>query len=269
MDSQLFEQLGLSPNEAKIYESLLQNRRVAVSTITLKSGVHRRNVYDALQRLIEKGLVYRIIGEGENRFEAVHPHKLMEVIKEKEHRLDTAMPELVKLFEKDASKESVAIYKGVEGFKNYMRDLVRVAQDTYFLGAKALWYSPGVDRTYLDDFVRVSKQKKLKYKTLYDPRVPEKFPQALKNVGGQYKILPRGYETTGVLDIFGDYVVTFTSVDVANFGEDGTIVVMVNRELAESYRTWFNLIWDLCPSFNNSMRSRSAGNAPTPSSLAF
>ncbi len=244
----IFEQLGLSPNEAKIYESLLQNRRAAVSTITLKSGVHRRNVYDALQRLIEKGLVFRIIGEGENRFEAVHPHKLMEMIKEKEHRLDTAMPELVKLFEKDVSKESVAIYKGVEGFKNYMRDLVRVAQDTYFLGAKALWYSPGVDRTYLDDFVRVSKQKKLKYKTLYDPRVPEKFPQALKNVGGEYKVLPKGYETTGVLDIFGDYVVTFTSVDVANFGEDGTIVVMINKELATSYRTWFNLIWDLCPS---------------------
>ena len=51
----------------------------------------------------------------------------------------------------------------------------------------------------------------------------------------------------GVCDIFGDYVVTFTSVDVGNFGEDGTVYVMINKQLADSYRTWFQLIWDLLP----------------------
>ena len=50
-----------------------------------------------------------------------------------------------------------------------------------------------------------------------------------------------------MVDIFGDYVVTFTSTDIGNFGEDGTIFVMINKELADTYRTWFEMVWDLIP----------------------
>ena len=66
-------------------------------------------------------------------------------------------------------------------------------------------------------------------------------------MGGEYKILPKNYKPPGVTDVFGNYVVTFTSVDVGNVGEDVTIFVMINPELAETFRTWFKIIWDLCP----------------------
>jgi len=246
MYADTFESLGLSPNEAKIYETLLYAGEAGVSEISVKSKVHRRNVYDALSRLVEKGLVFTIFQKGENRYQSVTPDKLMEILREKERQLNDILPNLRKIYEEDEPIETAFIYKGLEGFKNYMRDLVRVSQDTYFLGAKALWFSPGIDKSFLKEFIRVSKEKKLKYYTIYDPRVPEKTPQALKEVGGAYRVLPKAYKTPGVLDIFGDYVVTFTSVDIANFGEDGTIFVMRNPELAESYRTWFQFIWDHC-----------------------
>ncbi|MCX6741081.1 MAG: hypothetical protein NTY61_01645 [Candidatus Parcubacteria bacterium] len=247
MYSQLFEEIGLSPNEAKIYETLITTGETSVSEISLKGKIHRRNVYDALNRLIEKGLVFRVLQKGENIFQAVTPNKLLEVMKEKETKLLKEMPALQKLYDAEPPTEAAYIYKGLEGFKNYMRDLVRVGQDTYFLGAKGLWFTPGIPKNFLTDFTKMAKEKKIKYYSLYDPRVPEKMPQALKDVGGEYKILPAKYATPGVTDIFGDYVVTFTSIDVGNFGEDGTIFVMINKELAESYRTWFKFMWDMCP----------------------
>jgi sugar-specific transcriptional regulator TrmB len=247
MYSQLFEEIGLSPNEAKIYETLLSTGETSVSEISLKGKIHRRNVYDALNRLIEKRLVFRVMQKGENTFQAVTPNKLLEILKEKENALLKEMPALRRLYETEPPIEAAYIYKGLEGFKNYMRDLVRVGQDTYFLGAKGLWFTPRIDKSFLTDFTQMAKEKKIKHYTLYDPRVPEKVPQALKEVGGEYKILPAKYATPGVTDIFGDYVVTFTSVDVGNFGEDGIIFVMINPELAESYRTWFKFMWDLCP----------------------
>jgi len=64
MHRQILEEIGLSPNEAKIYETLLSSGEVGVSDISLKANVHRRNVYDALNRLVEKGLVYRILQKG-------------------------------------------------------------------------------------------------------------------------------------------------------------------------------------------------------------
>lgn len=247
MYSEIFEEIGLSPSEAKIYETLLSKEEMGVSDISLKAKVHRRNVYDALNRLVEKGLVFRIFQKGENQFRAVSPDKLAEVIQEKQQKLEKVLPQLRTLYQREPLKEAAFIYKGREGYKNYLRDMARVAEDTYFLGAKGLWFTPGIDKQYLQDFQTNMKRKNRRYFTLYDPRVKKQLPEAVTNVGGDYKFLPEKYITPGVTDIFGDYVVTFTSIGIGNFGDDGTIFVIINPELAETYRTWFKLIWDLSP----------------------
>ena len=47
----VLQSIGLSPNEAKIYDALVTYGVSGVSTISLRAKVHRRNCYDALQRL--------------------------------------------------------------------------------------------------------------------------------------------------------------------------------------------------------------------------
>lgn len=247
MYTDIFEHIGLSPNEAKIYETLLSTGETSVAIISAKAKVHRRNVYDAMNRLLEKGLVFQIFQKGENIYQAVHPNKLLEVLKEKETKLTQVLPQLNKIYNAEPPQEAAYIYKGLEGYKNYMRDLARIGAETYFLSAKGLWFTPTVSEKFLNDFKGELKRKKVKHYTLYDPLVPKKLPQALNKVGGEYKILPEKYATSAVLDIFGDHVVTFTSVDIGNVGEDVTIFVMINQELADSFKTWFKMLWDLCP----------------------
>lgn len=245
MFSEILTSLGLSPNEAKIYESLLSSEEIGISEIALKANIHRRNVYDTMNRLIEKGLVSRIFKKDEHKFRAVNPDKLREVIEAHERQLASIMPDMQKRWSSEPAQEAAYIYKGKEGYKNYLRDMINVAEDTYFLGAKGLWYTPWVEKQYLEDYRAAMQKKGKKFYTLYDHRVKEELPQALQNVGGEYKILPKKYRAPGVTDVFGDFVVTFTSVGIGNFGEDGTIFVMQNAELAETYRTWFRVIWDL------------------------
>lgn len=252
MYTDIFEQLGLSPNEARIYETLIATGETSVSRISTRAKVHRRNVYDALNRLLEKGLVFQIFQKGENLYQAVHPNKLLEVLKEKETQLNQILPKLNQLYESEPPQEAAYIYKGLEGYKNYMRDMARVGQETYFLGAKGLWFTPTISEKFLHDFKKTLERKKVQYYTLYDPLVVKKLPQALDKVGGQYKVLPEKYSTSAVCDIFGDYVVTFTSVDIGNVGEDVTVFVMINHELAESYKTWFRMMWDMCPVYTKS-----------------
>jgi sugar-specific transcriptional regulator TrmB len=247
MYSEILQEIGLSPNEAKIYETLLSTGETSATTISLHANVPRRNVYDTLNRLIQKGLVFRIFHSKEHIFQAVNPGKLLEVLKEKEKKLTTVLPRLHDLYEQDPPSEAAYIYKGIEGYKNYMRDMVRVGQDTYFMGAKGLWFTPGIDEMFLDEFKKTMEKKNLIYKTLYDPRIKTELPEVHISIGGEYKFLPDGYHTPGVVDIFGDYVVTFTSKGVGNFGEDGTVFVMINKDLADTYRTWFEMIWSLLP----------------------
>lgn len=236
----------MSRNEAKIYETVLENWRLWVSDIANKSEIHRRSVYDTIKRLIEKWMLFQVFESRENLYEAVSPQKLYEVLKEKENTFTRILPYLQKLQKNAPYKEAAFIYKGIEGYKNYMRDMTRVADDCYFLGAKWNWITPGIPLSFEENFQEAMKRKWKKIQILFDPRVRSR-KDILDKTSADYKFLPEGYETPGIVDVFWDYVVTFKSAGIWNFWENGTIFVMINAELAESYRTWFRFIWDFCP----------------------
>lgn len=78
-------EFGLPKNEVKVYIALLKLGLTSAGQITKVSGVHRRNVYDALERLINKGLVSYVTKEKIKYFEAVNPYFLLNLL-EKEKR---------------------------------------------------------------------------------------------------------------------------------------------------------------------------------------
>ncbi len=237
------EQIGLSPNEAKIYEALLRLGESSVTEIAYESHVHRRSIYDTLMRLVEKGLVFQIFQKKENLYRAVDPKKCMELLKEKEKAFKKVLPGLEYFYTQDPMEEAAYIYRGIEGYKNYVREMIMVAEDSYFLGAKFNWATPGTE-SLLSQYNAEMKRKQKKQMTIFDPRVKETFKKSEYGKVGEHKFFPKGYETPGVMDVFGDRVVTFKSMNIGNFGEDGSIFVMVNQQLADSYRTWFRFIWD-------------------------
>ncbi|EKD76146.1 MAG: hypothetical protein ACD_43C00212G0001, partial [uncultured bacterium] len=101
MYTELLQEIGLSPNEAKIYETLLNIGETGVGDIATKANIHRRNVYDALQRLVQKGLVFTTFQKNENRYSAVDPNKLMELVREKQVHLAEVLPELQKMYQNE------------------------------------------------------------------------------------------------------------------------------------------------------------------------
>ncbi len=246
MYAEIFSTLGLSPNEAKIYETMLVAGECTVSEIALQGSIHRRNVYDAIQRLIQKGLVFQIFGKGENLYKPVDPRKLMELVDEKRARLDAIMPGLESLYNKSPTNEAAYIYKGVEGFKNYLRDILSTQEDAYFLGAKGCWFDPKL-KDFLDQFLVDAKKRGITYKHLFDYEVKNQIPNVPKAVGKPYKFLPKKYSTPSMVDIFGDHVVSFTGAGLAQISDDISIFVIVSKPMAESYKTWFQFMWDFCP----------------------
>lgn len=241
----LLQELGLSPNEAKIYEALLTYGGSGVSTISLRAQVHRRNAYDAVQRLLQKGLVFEVHGKGEVVYEAVEPGKLMEFLKDKETRLTAALPQLQKLFHTNQAPELAYIFKGVEGVKNYMREALRLEQDMFVLGAEGAWLDPRI-RPYTEWFLSEATKRDMKIRAIFDCDAKEitGVPEVLSH---EHKYLPEQYDTNATMDIFGDYVVTYTGTAPGKLLEDVTIFVLYSPQLAHSYRIWWQMIWDLLP----------------------
>lgn len=245
----LLQELGLSPNEAKIYEALLTYGTLGVSTISLRAKVHRRNAYDALERLHEKGLVFQVYGKGETLYAAVDPGKLMELIQEKEMKLTSIMPDLEKTFREHRAPEQAYIYKGIEGVKNYLRKVLDCGSDMYILGAEGAWFDPRI-ATYTKWFLREAKHKELKINAIFDEDARD-LSDMKELFQYPHKFLPDSYDTKSTMDIFGDYIVSYTGTAPGRLREDATIFVLYSPDLAESYRTWWKCVWDLLPSPKN------------------
>lgn len=246
MSVDLFQDLGLSLNEGRIYQALITYGGSGASTIALRSKVHRRNAYDSLHRLIEKGLVYEVFFQGETVYEAVDPGKLMEFVKEKERKLEMALPALLSVYREHRAPQRAYIYKGLEGVKNYLREMLKVGADVHSFAAKGGWFDPRIE-DFTSWFLRETKKKNMKYFHIFDHEVEEHLQKVPRAVGKPYKFLPKQYSTLSTMDIFGDHVVTFTGLNLGRLEDDVTIFVMVSPWLAESYRTWWKLLWDLLP----------------------
>lgn len=245
MYTSLLEELGLSPNEAKIYESLVERGESTISAIAVAAKIHRRNAYDAIERLIDKGLCFQIFSHKENRYNAVDPDKLMELVAEKQTRLEQALPDLKKKFSSRLAAEEAYIYRGYEGQKNIFRDMLRVGQGSYVIGAKGGWFDSKL-KAGREAFFKEANRKKIKFVQLFDHQIFEQLPNFAKNFPGelQYRILPKRYATNSIIHIFGDYVITYTGLDIGKINDDVVFFVLHSHDLAESYRTWFWYMWE-------------------------
>ncbi len=241
MFTEILQQIGLSPNEAKIYEALLDLKEAGVSEISSRTSIHRRNAYDAIKRLVEKGLVFPILSKGENSYSPVDPQKLLELIKERETKFSDILPELQKKYEERNERQEAYIYRGIEGFKNYMRDILRVGQDVYFIGGKMIFLSPQI-KPFSDQFFKEAKKKKIKFHGIFDAEV-KKLGDEVKCFDPPYKFLPPQFSSNSVLLTFGDYVITYADAKIKIIDEHMTIFVLKDRHLAESYRKWFQFMF--------------------------
>ncbi len=246
MYEEILREVGLSPNEARVYEALLQIGQTSVQKISLKAKVHRRNSYDSLAKLLEKGLVSEVFVKGEKNFKAINPERLLALLKEKEEKIEKVLKEMKTKYKAVEEKEEAYVYKGIEGMKNYLQLILEQKETVYFIGAKGMWLDPRL-KHFLPHFQRERKRLGIKFKHIFDYEVKDQLPEILKFVGKPYKFLPQNYSGPTMIDIFGDYVVTFiSSGEVGKLPDEPIQFVMKNRRLANGYRKFFDFIWDNC-----------------------
>lgn len=247
MYEEVLRELGLSPNEARIYESMLQMGEVNVNAISVKSKIHRRNVYDSLNKLMEKGLIAQFVVKGERHFKATNPERLLTIVKEKEDRLANVLDEMKKKFWSIKQEEQAYIYRGVQGFRNYMQDILDVGEDFYGIGAKGGWFDPRL-KAFRIRFYKEFRKKKIHAYHLFDWEMREHVKKNMESPVRfhleEARFLPPEASTNSAIDFFGDRIVTFTGLNINRLDDDLVQFVIISRKLVESHKKWFWYMWD-------------------------
>ncbi|MBU0467019.1 MAG: hypothetical protein KJ718_06540 [Nanoarchaeota archaeon] len=115
--------LGLTEGEAKVYASLLELGQSTVGPLTKRSRVAYSNIYEVLQRLMEKGIATVIIKNNVKNFQAVSPSNLSKYLEKKQEELNDqkeilkkALPQIEAL-EQTFPKQEAQLFIGPKGLR--------------------------------------------------------------------------------------------------------------------------------------------------------
>lgn len=233
MDKNAIENAGLTRTEAKIYLALIDLGSAMSGAISRKTGIHRRSVYDAVERLIEKGLVSYIEQNNRKYFEPVSPQRLLNILTEKENGLKEILPELIKKYNAKQEKKETTFFRGKMGIKSVFEDQLK-AREILVLGATL--NHEEIIKYYFPHFDRRRIEKKIRLKMLFYEGARNKIK---KYTFCQTKFLPNEYESHTTIYMYNN------KVAIILWSENPLAILISQKEIADGYIKYFNLLWKI------------------------
>ncbi len=227
----ILEELGLTNSEAKIYLVLLEKGSSLAGNISRNTGIHRRSVYDSIERLIQKGLVSYIKKNNRKYFEAADPERLLEILHKKEEDIQEVMPRLKGLQQMSEGKNETLFFRGKAALKTAFEDQLE-SKEIMAFGAtpKANEIIP----YYFPHFNRNRAKKKIKTRLIFNEK-DKKNPYLKQIPTAEMKFLPVESET-GIY-IYGK------SVCIVGWKEDPIAIIIREKQIAEGFKNYFEHLW--------------------------
>jgi sugar-specific transcriptional regulator TrmB len=224
------EKAGLTRVEAKVYMTLIDLGSSLAGQISKKSGIHRRTIYDALDRLAEKGLISYIVKNNRKYFEAASPNRILDLVKERENEIQTEMPNLMGLFSKTKAKEETLFYKGKDGLKTAFEDQISEGKEILVLGASS--EAGEIMQFYFKWYNKKRQEKKIHIKFIANIESKGKIKAPLSEIRYLPDLGP------AAINIYAD-----KAAIILWSKEKPLAIIIKNSEIADSYRIFFEQMW--------------------------
>jgi predicted transcriptional regulator len=257
MLTKIFQNLGLTDKEAKVYLASLEIGTNPVSEIGKKSKINRVTTYDILEKLIKKGLVNYIVRRNIKYFSATDPELIATEYKRRAEELYVALPELKKLHG-ETSVHKVQYFEGLEGIKRVYEDSLKSINPDKesengeaaaaggrfestilnFANAKEI---RSIWPTYENDYTKKRIEKGIVLKNIAPDEEFGRIIQAQdKDNFSETRLIPKEkFSFTNEIIIYNNKVAIISLA-----AADPLAILIENRDIAQSQRTIFNLIWD-------------------------
>ena len=228
------QEVGLAFNEAKIYAFLVRRDASLVSDISQYTGIHRRNVYDSLKKLSNKGLVSSIIINGKTHYQASSPSRLKSILTEKEAILDSIMPQLLKEARAENDKEIVSVFRGIDGVKMILDDMLEAEKPVHVIGGKGKWLSPEL-KYFFPLFDKKRIKNKISLFQIFDYEMRNTPITQLQLC--EYRFFSKNYSSPTHIWVYGDRVVTL-------YWDPSPLAVYIkSKKISSGYHAYFKILW--------------------------
>ena len=128
-----FEAVGIPKMQTTIYLDLLKNKESTATQVSKRTKMHRANVYDTLNKLKERNLVYLSTKEGKQVFAALSTDLILNEEKDKLETLKIAMNYIKTTFVSGATPK-VYTLEGLNAVKSILFSLLEKNSDIWIYG---------------------------------------------------------------------------------------------------------------------------------------
>jgi len=257
--------LGLTSNEVEIYLTLLNKGEISVNEIGSSSGLHRQVCYDALDRLLEKGVVSYIIKNNKKFFKALKPDKIIDYldkreqeIEQKKQDINSIMPQLLGMFLTEKEETEVEVIKGKMVLRTIYNDIIRTLKETKKEDRteaekevmseagkrlRKVMCAMGIEETKFLEFDKIAieqyinRMRKNKFKEkLLAKKSTATFFEGLQS---EYRLIPDHLFNPNPTHIYGN------NVAIIIWGNPIYGIIIRNKQVADANRKYFEMLWKM------------------------
>lgn len=233
-------ELGFSKNASTVYTALLESGSVTVTRLQETTGLHPQIIYNAIDELQREGLASFVFERGRRYFQASSPEILADIQRERLSKIEHVLPTLLQKHEKH-QQQSVFVYSGNADFQKARERVIRSIPKGgcyYVINNGGKKFKQAMEGTY-------SEQERLRVKRGIHKKVLD-FKDSFEEVGppageaeelSEYRHLEVEAGPTSTL--FGGH---FLRINI--WSEPVLTILIENKELVESYKRYFDVLWD-------------------------
>jgi sugar-specific transcriptional regulator TrmB len=235
------QQAGLSGNEVKVYLALIHLGSALAGKITKNCGVNRTNVYDALDRLMEKGLITYVVQANRKYFECADLSNITRYLqdleqdnKRKQKLIARILPDLEKQRTLAREPLEAAIYKGKRGLQSVAEDVLASRKTMYVFGAEGKFVS--VFKHYAAQWHARRAAMRLRVNIIYNETIRD------RKIKAPFRYFHMRFsnemdDTPATTWIYGD------KVAIVVWSDPIVATLIRSSEVSKSYRQFFGVLW--------------------------
>ncbi len=226
--------LNFTDNEIKIYLTLFRIGRAKAGRIAKECALERTSTYNALKRLLEKGVISSIREGKIQYFSPGTPEKILEMLDEKKEIAQTLIPQLKTLQKIEREKENILKFRGYNGVKTVIMDVLKTCEtgEEYLIMGTEGQLSERMN-TFAKIFVAKKDKKKLHARILmsdrYSGNMQSKYTKA--------RYVPQEVISPANISIYDG------KVSLVIWSEIPEAIIIDNSEVAKTFRSYFEFMW--------------------------
>lgn len=233
--------LGLTRNEAIVYEALVETGQTKAGRLIARLDVHRNIVYESLDSLIRKGFVTKLSKRGVWHFQITEPDNILTALKRREQIAEAVIDEIKNY--RGQVEQQITVYEGIDSFRAYwLSTLERFPEGTidYCVGLplENRWEKL-LGESALKEYVQLRAKKKFVWKTiLFEPEKSQL--EHFKNLGSltEYRVWKKDIRMIGNFNVIHDTVMLQSMTDTPR------IIEIRDKDMVTIFKGYFDAIWE-------------------------